>query len=105
MLCHLHRKLHAGVRAAGYTPRLGSKIEALAKHFLKLQKVLLVAQIIFPPQKEYRDTRVRGPIGLRIDEHRGVLEMSCEGLEIGALGRGRGILRGWHRLVIVLYLR
>ena len=105
MLCHLHCELNARVWATGYTPRLGSIIEALAKDLLELQKVLLVTQIIFPSQKEYRDTCVWGSIGLRIDEHRGVLEMSCEGLEIGALGRGRGILRGRHRFVIVLYLR
>ena len=43
MLCHLHRELNAGVRAAGYAPRFGSKIEALAKDLLELHKVLLVA--------------------------------------------------------------
>ena len=42
---------------------------------------------------------------MRIDEHRSILEMSCKGLEIGALGRGHGILNDRHRLVIVLHLR
>ena len=105
MLCHLHRELNAGVGAAGYTPGFGSKIESLAKDFLELQKVLLIAQVVFPSQKEHRDTCIWGSIGLRIDEHRSVLEVPCEGLEIGALGRWCGILRGWHRFVIVLCLR
>jgi hypothetical protein len=31
--------------------------------------------------------------------------MTGEGLEVGALGRGYGILDGWQRLVVVLNLR
>jgi hypothetical protein len=66
---------------------------------------LLITQIIFPPQKKYRDTCVWGSVGLRIDEHRSVLEMPREGLEIGALGRRGAILNARYGFVIVLYLR
>ena len=43
MLCHLHCELDAGIGAAGYIPGFRAEIEALAKHLLELQKVLLVA--------------------------------------------------------------
>lgn len=49
VLCHLHGEFHAGVRTAGYAPRLSSIVEALAEELLKLHHILLDAQIILPP--------------------------------------------------------
>ena len=52
MLCHLHCEFNTGIRATGYTPRLGSIIEAFAEDLLELQKVLLVHSNHLPIVKE-----------------------------------------------------
>jgi hypothetical protein len=102
---HLHGELGDWVRATGYAPRLGTVIETLAEDLLKGHQVWLDAQIVFPSQEEYRDACIDRSIGLRVDEHRRVLQMAGEGLEVGALGRRGGILDRWQRLVVVLNLR
>jgi len=104
-LCHLHSELGDWVRTTGYAPRLGTIIETFAEDLLEGCKVLLDAQIVFPSQQEDRDVCIDRSIGLRINEHRCILQMASEGLEVGALGRGCGILDGWQRLVVVLHLR
>jgi hypothetical protein len=101
---HLHGELRDWVRATWYAPRLGTVIETLAEDLLKSHQVWLDGQIVFPSQQEDRDTCIYGSIGLRIDKHRRVLQMSGKGLEVGAFGRGCSILDGWQRLVVVLNL-
>lgn len=104
-LCHLHGELGDWVRAGGYAPGLGTIIETLAKDLLESHQVWLDGQIVFPSQEEDRDACIDRSIGLRIDEHRCVLQVPGERLEVGALGRGSGILHGRQRLVVVLNLR
>ena len=101
---HLHGELGDWVRASGYAPRLGTVIETLPEDLLKGQQVWLDAQIVFPSQQKDRNACIYGSIGLRIDEHSRVLQVSGKGLEVGALGRGCSILDGWQRLVVVLNL-
>lgn len=104
-LCHLHSELGDWVRAARYTPRLGTIVETFAEDLLECHQVWLNAQIVFPSQEEDRDVCVDGSIGLRINEHRCILQMASKGLEVGALGRRCAILDRRQRLVVVLYLR
>jgi hypothetical protein len=103
-LSDLHSELGEGVWATGYAPVLGTVIETLTEDLLQGHQVWLDSQIIFPSEKEDRDVCIDRTIGLCIDEHRGVLQMAGKGLEVGALGRGCGILDGWQRLVVVLNL-
>ena len=103
-LCHLHGELGDWIWATGYAPRLGTIVETFSEDLLEGHQVWLDAQIVFPSQEEDRDVCIDGSIGLRIYEHRCILQMASEGLEVGALGRGCGILDGWQRLVVVLHL-
>lgn len=93
------------VGAARYTPQLSSVIKSFMEDLLELKNVLLDACIVFPSQKEYGNTCIRGSICLGIKKHSRVLEVSGEGLEVGTLRRSNCILGRWQRIVIVANLR
>ena len=58
VLCHLHRQFDIRVRAAGYAPGLGAVIVALAEQGLEIQEVVFDGKVIFPTQKQHRNTVV-----------------------------------------------
>lgn len=86
---HADTDFYARVGNVGYVPSFGAVIIPFVEDLLEQAQVFLDGDVLLPPQQQDGNLGVGRLLGLSVNEHGGILQMSRKGLELVSLRRRR----------------